>query len=245
MSEEFHPLGVSGKTKAELEAIDPGFLNDGLWQAREKTIAVVELIRQELKVGITEEECRKITLQIFSDLGVTKHWHRPYIRLGPGTTLTFNEPVQTDYQLQDGDAYYVDLGPVWPASTLNLKTELTLAYEGDYGDTFVFGENPVAKKMAEDARELFALARTQWLQKKITGQEMYSYLHTESEKRGYRLRDDVKGHRISDFPHHKYTKGNLADFIHAPTDSLWVLEVEILHATLPLGAFFEDILSSH
>lgn len=59
---------------------------------------------------------------------------------------------------------------------------------------------------------------------------------------GWRFNHEIKGHRISDFPHAIYRAGDLGDFDMRPTPGLWILEIQIAHPTRPFGAFYEDIL---
>ena len=63
-----------------------------------------------------------------------------------------------------------------------------------------------------------------------------------AETMGWRLNWEVKGHRVSDFPHAIYKAGALGDFAASPTTGLWILEIQIAHPTRPIGAFYEDLL---
>ena len=38
---------------------------------------------------------------------------------------------------------------------------------------------------------------------------------------------DIKGHRVSDFPHAIHRGGDLGDFEHYPNAGLWILEIQI------------------
>lgn len=219
-----------------MEAVDPKFVTEGLLRAREKTIAGLATLRGELKEGMTEDEARKLALRVFREQGVTKHWHKPYIRFGAGTTLTFNDPLQPDYRLQTGDPYYIDLGPVWS------DPELGLEYEGDYGDTFVFGENAEAEKCAATARQLFGEAKSAWRSQSLSGQGLYEFLRRRSHEMGYLLVDGVEGHRVADFPHHRYSKAQLATVPFFPSAAVWVLELQLNDPQRRFGAFFEDLL---
>lgn len=231
-----HHLGVHGSSQSALEAVSPEFIRDGLIRARQKTMEVLEEIRRSLGEGMTEDEARVLALATFKRHGVTKHWHKPNIRFGPGTTLNFNSPLQPDYRLKKGDAYYLDLGPVWPDSDLELQ------YEGDYGDTFTFGENPEAEKCADTSRKIFREARAQWLEKKLSGEQLYSFMAGRAKDLGYHFVEGVEGHRVSDFPHHKYTKESLAKQAFVPSETLWVLEIQLNDPAGRFGAFFEDLL---
>ena len=229
-------VGVSELEKGTIESVSTQFIQEGIFQAREKSWSILHKICSELKEGITEDEARKLAQKICRDHGILKHWHRPYIRLGAGTALTFHDPMQTEYRLQPGDPYYVDLGPIIPDPGLQLE------YEGDVGDTFVYGENKEAEKLAGAARELFRLGKEMWRTEKLSGAELYRFLKERTSDLGYTLVEKVDGHRLSDFPHHKYTKERLAHVKFHPTKCLWVLELQILHPTQKMGAFYEDLL---
>jgi hypothetical protein len=234
-----HPLGVVATSQAALEAVDPKFIEAGLIRARDQTKLALETICASLKEGMTEEVADKMVLEIFAGLGVKKHWHRPHVRFGPGTLLTFNDPSQKTHPLMPGDLYYVDLGPVWA------DTELGLEYEGDYGDSFVWGDpakNPAAVRCAKTCRALFLEARAAWKSKQLTGQGIYAHLKNRAEAEGYHLVEEVGGHRVADFPHHRYSKSDLAHVGFIPSNSLWILEVQISDLKNGFGAFFEDIL---
>jgi hypothetical protein len=185
-----HPLHISIEDRSRLEGVHPDFISAGLMRAREKTIQVLELVRNEFKEGMTEEVARKLAMDIFADHGVTKHWHRLYVRFGPGTILTFNDPVQPDYRLQENDPYYLDLGPVWK------DAELGLEYEGDYGDTFVFGENAEANRCAQAARDLFAEAKQFWATDQSSGEAIYERLKRRTVALGYELVEGVEGQKF-------------------------------------------------
>lgn len=233
---ELHSLGASSNSRELIEAVHPEFLLEGLRRAQKKTIAVCDEIRREIKPGLTEEDARKLAMKVFSDHGVEKHWHRPYIRLGKSTMLTFRDPLEPNQRLEENEPFYVDLGPVWP------DTDSGLEYEGDFGDTYVHGSNPEAERCVQTARALFKDAQQFWKTNRATGPEIYAFMTKEAQTRGYELLPQIDGHRISDFTHMKYSKERLAKVTFPPTEALWVLEVQIVDRAHGCGAFYEDLL---
>jgi CDP-4-dehydro-6-deoxyglucose reductase len=231
-----HPLGIHSPDQSKLEGVDPRFLMRGLLHARDQTLKAFQEIRGILKEGMTEKEASKGASRVLLELGSKKQWHRTHIRFGTGTTLSFNEPTKSSPNLNLHDPVYFDLGPVWA------DPETGLEYEGDYGDTFVMGENPEAQHCADAARLLFQKAKARHHAHPARGSELYGFLKEEARALGYILREDVSGHRIGDFPHHRFTKMNLSEAPFIPSESLWVLEVQILDPRGRFGAFFEDIL---
>jgi methionine aminopeptidase len=147
-----------------------------------------------------------------------------------------------------GSPVMIDLGPVISVSAH--PGGVTLEYEGDVGQTTVFGgvsQNPEAAKLALAVESAHRLGAELW-RGGATGQLIYQRIQELIEGAGYRWVETVCGHRVSDFPHQKYTKaipGSLKiprlDWV--PTAGRWVLEVQAAHPTLPLGAFYEDLLA--
>jgi CDP-4-dehydro-6-deoxyglucose reductase len=234
---ELHALGVTEEFRDRIEKVDPRFVREGILRARERSWAALREIQGKLVEGLSELEARKLALAVFAERGVKKHWHQPNIRFGPGTALTFHDPLQPEYRLRRDDAVAMDLGPVWA----DLETEIE--YEGDVGDSFVFGENAAAERCANTVRSLFEEGKKKWVaEPSISGKALYEFLGVRSEEEGYRLLPNVVGHRASDFPHQRYCKDKLPQMEFHPSGFLWVLELQIVHPTLPLGAFYEDLL---
>lgn len=234
--EESDVIAAAELQPGALEKVDPQFVRDGLLRAQDRSWKVLEEVRAATREGMTEDDARRMALEVFSGHGVTKHWHRPYIRFGAGTRLTFHDPIQPDYRLRDGDPFYVDLGPVWK------DAELDLEYEGDVGETFVLGANAEAQRCADSAKAIFVEAHSRWQTEKLSGEAIYRFIAARAQALGYDLAEKVDGHRTGDFPHQKYSRERLARVQHCPAPTLWVLEVQLLHPKLPIGAFYEDVL---
>ena len=235
---ETHYLNIESRdSKLALERVGPSFLKERLLWARQKSWDLLDEIKSQLRMGMTEKEAFHLAMNISEKNGISKQWHKPVIRFGPGTILTFADPLNEHYRLQPGDPIYIDLGPVWH------DEEHRLDYEGDVADSFVFdGKNEEAEKCIVVAREVFRTTEIEWLKTKISGEKLYEFIKSNVESRGYQLIEEVEGHRISDFPHHKYSKEKLAKVKFKPEPLLWVLEIQIRHSQLEIGAFFEDLL---
>ncbi len=132
----------------------------------------------------------------------------------------------------DRGIFFVDIGPVWDG------------HEGDAGDTFVVGDDPEMVACAEAARALWHDVSRRWREDGLGGKALYAYAVEQASAAGWRLNLDIKGHRVSDFPHAIYRAGNLGDFADCPNTGLWILEIQIAHPTRDFGAFYEDILVS-
>ena len=239
MAHDLHTLHSNAASKELAEAVGETFVTEGLLKARTRTLQLAAQIRGSLTEGMTERDANAMALQVSTDAGARRFWHKPYVRLGPGTLLNFNHPIAEDYRLQRGNLCYLDIGPVWP------DDHLALSYEGDYGDSFVYGDgaNAEATACAQTARDLFIMARDYWRQTQATGVALYQFLDAAAHERGYATLENVHGHRIGNFPHNKYHKKTLGEFAFTPSAALWVLEVHIKPAVdAQFGAFFEDLL---
>ncbi len=228
---------MNASTEATHPNLSQAETMEGVLFARQKSWEALDLIKPKILVeGISEVEARKIIIQSFLELGVKTHWHQPYVRFGIGTKSTYADPLSDDHRLKKNDPVYIDIGPVWSHERTGVK------FEGDVGDSFVFGENEIAEHCGQTVRQLFSETKSSWRNNQWTGPEIYEYLKNRSRSLGYSLLVDVDGHRIGDFPHHRYSKEGIPNLHFHPSAHLWILEIQIVHDELPIGAFFEDLL---
>jgi len=200
-------------------------------RARDLTFQAVRRIAAMIEPGVTEGRGGEIAQEVLEAMGMDRLWHRNVVRFGPGTLETFHGDFQPDYVLQADDIFYVDLGAVWDG------------HEGDAGDTFVVGNDAEMAACAEAARALWTDVAARWRNDGLDGQALYDHARQRAEAMGWRLNWEVKGHRVSDFPHAIYKAGALGEFDRPPATGLWILEIQIAHPTRPIGAFFEDLLA--
>jgi methionine aminopeptidase len=215
---------------ARREAVGPAFSLPAMVRARDLTFEAVRRIAARIRPGLTEGEAVGVADAVLAEMGMERLWHRTVIRFGPDTLKTFFGEFTPGYVLQPNDIFYVDLGVVWDG------------HEGDAGDTFVVGDDPEMAACAEAARTLWHDVAARWRDDGLTGETLYRYARTRAEALGWRLNWEVKGHRVSDFPHAIYKAGALGDFEAPPATGLWILEIQIAHPTRPIGAFYEDLL---
>lgn len=205
---------------------------DMILAAREKTWHAVHQIAKLIQPGMTERDAIKLANRHFAEAGVRKFWHKTHVRFGKDTIFSFNDPYdQLDLKLQANDIFYLDVGPIWDG------------IEGDAGASFVLGHDPIMQACARDAKLVFDKVRDQWLQTKMTGVELCNFAENYAKELGWLFSPDyVKGHRLSEFPHQIYSKARLSDLDFHPASTCWVLEVQIRHPLLEIGAFYEDLL---
>ena len=212
------------------EAVGAAFSLQAMLKARDLTFEAVRRIAAEIRPGVTEGQGHEIAQRVVEEMGMERVWHRHVVRFGPGTTETFFGDFSPDYVLQPNDIFYVDLGVVWDG------------HEGDAGDTFAVGDDPEMAACCAAARALWDEAAARWREEGLSGEALYRFAEQRAREMGWRLNWEVKGHRVSDFPHAIHKGGKLGDFETTPAPGLWILEIQIAHPTRPMGAFYEDLL---
>lgn len=211
------------------EKVGPRYSLDGMFAAREKTIRALAAIASQLTVGMTTGQALDMAAAQLQAMGASHTWHPTYIRFGDDTVRPPREGIDPLRTLRATDIVVVDLGPVWDG------------YEGDYGDTFVFGESALHRDCFKVLHEVFDETREAWM-RGLTGCELYDFAEERAVAKGWRLSRNLAGHRIADFPHALFGNQELAALEITPSEMVWVLEIQLCHPTEPVGGFFEDIL---
>ena len=212
------------------EAVGEHYSLDAMQHARTMTWKAVDAIAAEVRPGMAESEANALALRILKDLGMDRIWHPVLVRFGENTLRTFKERSNGDPVLADNDIFFIDLGAVWAK------------HEGDAGATFVCGDDEDMHACAEAAHTIYDEVEQHWRTTGCAGIALYDYAAQRANAHGVRLNVDIKGHRVSDFPHAIYRAGDLGDFDGKPAGGLWILEIQIAHPTRPFGAFYEDLL---
>jgi Xaa-Pro aminopeptidase len=214
------------------EAHGDAFSLETMQYARERSWEAVRAIAAQVRPGVTEAEANARAMATLKELGMDRIWHPAIVRLGESTLRTFREPLTPERVLGDNDIFFVDIGPVWRG------------HEGDAGDSFVVGNDAEMQACAEAARTLWHEVSQCWREEGLSGTALYAWAAERATAMGWRLNQDIKGHRVCDFPHAIYRAGDLGDFGLCPSTGLWILEIQIAHPTRPFGAFYEDLLIS-
>ena len=212
------------------EAVGDRFNPQQMLHARERTWAALHGIRERMRPGMSEDEAKAEAADVFRALGMERLWHPVIIRIGRNTTKTYRERSEP-VRLGENDIYFIDLGLVFEG------------HEGDVGDTFVVGHAPERQACADAARELFRVTADAWRSQGLSGEALYAFAEQQAQAMGWRLNHEIKGHRVSDFPHSVHKAGDLGEYGEPPSSGLWILEIQIAHPTEPYGAFYEDLLS--
>jgi NAD(P)H-flavin reductase/ferredoxin len=212
-----------------LEKVGPRYSLDGMLAAREQSVRALDAIASQLKIGMTTAQAQEMARQTLEAMGASHTWHPTYIRFGDDTVRTPRQGVDPHRKLRATDIAVVDLGPVWDG------------YEGDYGDTFVFGNDPLHQACTQALHEVFDETRQAW-HRGLTGRELYDVAEGSARAKGWQLERNLAGHRIADFPHALFGQDKLAEVDIVPSEMVWVLEIQLCHPSEPVGGFFEDIL---
>lgn len=216
---------------ATAENVGSHYSRERMLAARERSWTALRDIASRIVPGMSEPEAQALAKDRLEAAGMQRIWHPSIIRFGDNTLKTFRQRSAPDTVLRDDDIYFIDLGPVFDG------------HEGDVGDTFVVGDDATMLACATAARDLFTMTSERW-REGITGVELYAYADTQAKAMGWRLNHETKGHRVGDYPHAVHKAGSLGQFDAPPVPGLWILEIQIAHPTLPIGAFFEDLLVS-
>lgn len=214
------------------EAIGPNYSLDAMHAAQEQTWRAVEAIAARIVPGMRESEAQALGEEILAHHGMELDWHPLLVRFGPNTLKLFSEKSDGDPVLGEDDIFFIDMGPVFGG------------HEGDAGATYVTGKDPEMAACAKAARTLFDKVRKIWHKGDVGGIALYEAAAHEAHKMGWELNLEVKGHRVSDYPHRALPPGGkLGTLEDVPGAGLWILEIQIRHPTRLFGAFFEDLLA--
>ncbi|MFK3642882.1 M24 family metallopeptidase [Pseudomonas protegens] len=213
------------------EAVGLAYSLEGMLHAKRMTWEAIGQIARQVKPGMQESAAREMGLEVLREMGMERIWHPLLIRFGANTLKTFKQRSDGDPLLQENDLFFIDLGVVWDR------------HEGDCGATFVVGDDAEMHACAAAAKSLFDQVHDHWQSHQVAGPELYRYAQEQARAMGWVLNLDIKGHRVSDFPHAIYRAGDLGDFAACPQVGLWILEIQIAHPTRPFGAFYEDLLA--
>lgn len=198
--------------------------------AQDRGWAVLRAAAASMRPGMTDLDGRGLVDRLIVDSGAAQQWHASQVRFGPNTMLPFGKTPHRQHVLQEGDIFFLDIGPVYDG------------HEGDVGSGFTIGASPHADLIA-DCKAVFDAVKTHWQATGITGEELYDFARAEAAARGRSLAlEGASGHRLGDFPHRIHHRGKLASFDATPAPDRWILEIHLIDHASGVGAFYEDLL---
>lgn len=212
------------------EAVGARFDLQKMQVARERTWDVIAEMSERVHPGMLESEANSLCSEVLQEMNMDRIWHPILIRFGENTLRTFKQRSQGDPRLEANDIFFIDLGVVWEG------------HEGDAGASFVVGTDLEMQACVQATRTVFDDVEHHWRTTGAGGRALYDFAAERANALGWDLNLDIKGHRVSDFPHAIYKAGNLGDFDSSPQSGLWILEIQLAHRMRPFGAFYEDLL---
>jgi Xaa-Pro aminopeptidase len=210
------------------EVVGPRFSQDGMLEARDKTMSALDEIARHICQGMTEPEGERTARKVLKKLGLLLGWHKVVVRFGCNTVLEYGAPSVPGIVLQKNDIFTLDIGPIWKD------------WEGDGGNTYVIGDDPEMLRAKQDVKKIWNDVQNHWRNTGAAGAELYDYAAKKSNSLGWVFNPIMAGHRVADFPHQH--PGSLSGLTIAPSTHRWILEILIRHKTLPIGAYYEDLL---
>ncbi len=218
------------------EGLGEKFNLDDYLKSQQKTRKLVQDFSQFMVPGIRESEAKSLLEEFMDASGIETRWHPTKLRMGPNTVKNFRDNSE-EAILQTSDIYFVDIGPVY------------FGHEGDYGETFVMGEDngrdekiKRLKDLQRATRSIFESTKSEWRDRKLTGAELYNFAAREAKNLNLKLNSNMYGHRLGDFPHAIHSREKLGNLDYSPAENLWILEIHLIDENINRGAFFEDLL---
>jgi Xaa-Pro dipeptidase len=200
--------------------------------------------RKLIQPGITELELSKSIFDLAEELfQVHKYWHKRIVRAGENTLHPY-KGNPANRSIQEDDIVFLDFGPIFEA------------WEADFGQTYVVGNNSNKLKLKKDVESAFQSAKDFYkVNPDIKASEFYHWICNLAVKYGWEYGGPFAGHLIGQFPHERILDDEINLYIH-PENNLklsepdpqgkprfWILEIHFIDKTLKIGGFYEDLLN--
>ena len=196
-----------------------------------------------IAAGVREVEASNAIRDLAADMfGVDRHWHKRIVRAGPNTLQPYRQNPP-DRVITADDIVFCDFGPVFEQ------------WEADFGRTYVLGDNPVKRRLAEAPPVMFHAGRRFFeAHEDVTGEQLYAYMVGLAEAAGWTFGGTIAGHLVGQFPHEKISGDEIESYIapgsHQPMRRRdgngqichWILEVHLTDPGRQIGGFFEELL---
>ena len=149
--------------------------------------------RNLIRPGISEKTLNTEVYELAFELfGIRKYWHKRIIRSGPNTLQPYQENPP-DRAMTDDDIVFADFGPIFDG------------WEGDFGRTWVIGDDPVKHRLRDDLATIFDAGK-KFFQARVdvTGEELYAEVVRLTTERGWEFGNFHCGHLVGEFPHENF-----------------------------------------
>ena len=172
-----------------------------------------------------------------------RHWHQRIVRAGSNTLLGYGDE-SADRRIAEDDVVFLDFGPVFDS------------WEADFGRTYVLGIDPRKHQLVRDLAAVFSSGKELFQHTPLlTAGELYDFVASLAQPRGWEFGATTAGHPIGHFPHEGPSGGSRALTIEHGNDlplrqpdskgnvRHWILEIHFIDRARQFGGFLEELLT--
>jgi methionine aminopeptidase len=200
--------------------------------------------RELIQPGKSEHELNEDIFKLADELyGIKKYWHKRIVRSGINTLVPYDDNPP-NLVLQEDDILFLDFGPIIED------------WEGDFGRTYVLGNDPYKHKLKQDIETAWHEAKS-WFDQhtSLTGAAFWHYIVALAKQYGYTYGGQLGGHLIGHFPHERLEPKNYGLYVHPENQNdmflpdaqghkrHWILEIHFVDRQRQIGGFFEQLLT--
>jgi Xaa-Pro aminopeptidase len=193
--------------------------------------------------GVSETQASNQIRDLAAEMfGIRRFWHKRIVRAGPNTLMPYAENPPNRI-IEADDIAFADFGPIFAD------------WEADFGRTFVLGDDPYKRRLADALPVLFDAGRAIFeADPDITGAQLYEQVCQLSANAGWEFGGEIAGHLVGEFPHEKIAGDEIESYI-APGSDLpmrredrtgrrchWILEIHLVDRHRQIGGFYEELL---
>ena len=218
---------------------------EGLLDAQRRAAELFEAVGADglIQPGMLDSEASDAVTALAAErFGVHTHWHKRIVRSGPNTL----QPYQIDppdRTIGEDDIVFGDFGPVFDD------------WEGDFGRTWVLGNDPDKLRLRDDLSPVFDLGKRFFRETPdVTAEELFAEVVRLANERGWEFGNMHCGHLVGEYPHENFpdrTQALLMAGNTLPIRTLdpsgrvahWILEVHLVDRARQIGGFFEELLT--
>lgn len=217
-----------------------------LLEAQGKAEALFHAIESRglIRPGISELDLNGDIYALAKEMyGISTYWHKRIVRAGKNTLLPYAENPP-NLGIGAEEILFLDFGPVFEE------------WEADFGRTYVLGGDAARQKLRDDVASAFAEGKKHFQEHpEITCSELFHYVRSLGEKRGWEFGGPMAGHLIGQFPHERIPGDKISLYIH-PENHLtmrtldehghkrhWILEIHFVDRQREIGGFYEELLT--
>lgn len=214
-----------------IEGNAQGFQVSRMLELQRSARRILENVQKKVNEGMNYKDIEELIKSNFIQVGIEKSWHPIKVRIDQDTIKSFREKSDESIKVLGGSIYFIDIGVVKDG------------YEGDFGNTFVFGQSfSLKEELISNCKNVFDRTVQYWRCNQSSGNELYDYASGLCKEYGLELNLDMSGHRIGSYPHGVFYKGSLLENTYPISEHCWILEIQVMCPDLQLGAFYEDII---